>query len=335
MNASNKQLCSNLGSSFAWCAGIMVLRSVSAYSSLKRKDKGGKFRTYFPLRAVGLAVESGYKLCQKGGLGLVAKKGLKKVRVAGKLQVLEGGTWEEASAVSLSLRSQDEALAVKLLTKQREFLSDLHFNWFCTDAQRSGSKSLDLVGDFSTKRNFGVTGLVWVEVKAFGKLSFEKRAKRTRTTLRTEFASLQSRDPSFEAVLFLAAECETLGGDWGTPKLKAELLTSADGEWQKLGGRRKAARGQAQGKPSFLNLWGRLQKHTTAEKGQKVRLLKHFLRELRLPHNSTTQRVETYNKLLRAASRTERLVQEKVLELSGSAPVVGTKEVFRELYKLL
>ena len=313
----------------------MVLRSVVAYSSLKRQDKDGKVRTYFPLRAVGLAVENGYKLCKKGGFGLVAKEGLKQVRVAGKLQVLEGGTWEEASVVSLKLRPQDEALAVKLLTAQRAFLSDLHFNWFCTDTQRSGSKSLDLVGDFSTKNNYGVTGLVWVELKAFGKVGFEKKAKEARATLRTEFASLRSRDASFEAVLFLAAECEALGRDWGTPKLKAELLTVAKGEWQKLGGTRKAARGQAQAKPSFFRLWSRLEKHTTAKGGQKVRLLKHFLRELRLPYNETTQRVKTYNKLLHSASRAERLVQKKVLEKSGLPPVVGTKEVFRELHKLL
>ena len=66
-----------------------------------------------------------------------------------------------------------------------------------------------------------------------------------------------------------------------------------------------------------------------------MRLLKHFLGELGLPQNDTTQRVKTYNKLLRANGRTERLVQKKVLEKSGKAPVVGTKEAFRELYKLL
>jgi hypothetical protein len=149
------------------------------------------------------------------------------------------------------------------------------------------------------------------------------------------FATLQKRDQRFGAVLLLAAECETLGSDWAVPKLKAELLAGVQGKWQKLGRSRKAARGQAQGKPTFLRLWGSLEKHTTAAGGQKVRLLKHFLRELKLPHNDTTQRVKTYNKLLRAASRTERLVQEKVLEKSGLPPVVGTKEVFRELYKLL
>ena len=78
----------------------------------------------------------------------------------------------------------------------------------------------------------------------------------------------------------------------------------------------------------------RLEKHTTAG-GQKVRLLKHFLEELKLPNKDTTQRLVTYNSLLRSASRTERLVQEKVLEKSGLAAVAGNKEAFRELYKLL
>ena len=45
--------------------------------------------------------------------------------------------------------------------------------------------------------------------------------------------------------------------------------------------------------------------------------------------------LKIYNKLLRAASRTERLVQEKVLEKSGSPPVVGTKEVLVENCKKL
>jgi len=259
---------------------------------------------------------------------------LKAVRVAGKLQVLGGGVWQSASAVSLVLRSQDAALALKLLTKQRELLSDLHFNWFWTDTQRSGSKSLDLVGDFSTKRNYGVRGKVWVELKAFGKLSWEQQAEKTRDTLRAEFASLQARDKSFGGVVFLAAECEALGSQWGPPKLHAELLTDALGTWQKLGGRRKAARGQAQSKPSFFELWNRLEKHTTAD-GQNVRLLKHFLEEMRLPQNNTPQRMVTYNKLLRSASRSERLVQRKVFEKSGKLPVVGTKAAFRELYKLL
>ena len=63
---------------------------MAAYSSLKKKDKCGGFRAFFPLRAVGLALESGYKLCHKGALGLVTEADLREVRVTGKLQVLEG-----------------------------------------------------------------------------------------------------------------------------------------------------------------------------------------------------------------------------------------------------
>ena len=311
----------------------MSLRTVTAYSALKKKDETGELRAYFPLRAVGLAVESGYKLCQQGALGLVRQEDLAQVRVAGALKVLVGGSWWPASAVSLKLRPQDAVLALKQLTKQRELLSDLGLNWFSTDV-KSGSKGLDLVGDFSTKRNFGVVGRVWVEVKSFGKQRFEKQAENARKTLRKEFTSLKSREPRFGGVLFLAAECETLAGNWGPFSLKAELLSSPEGAWQKLAGGRKAARGQAQSKPAFLQLWGRLEKHTTTA-GVQVRLLKHFLQELGLPTNNTAQRRQTYNEKLRVAGRAERLEQQKVLEKSGKAPVVGTRQVFRELYKLL
>ena len=98
----------------------MALRCVTAYNSLKRKDPDGNFRSYFPLRAVGLALESGYKLCQQGSLGLVKQDDLQEVRVAGELQVLENRVWQTVPAVSLRLRSQDAALALKLLTTQRE-----------------------------------------------------------------------------------------------------------------------------------------------------------------------------------------------------------------------
>jgi hypothetical protein len=300
----------------------------------EKRNKGGGVRAFFPLRAVGLALESGYKLCHKGALGLVAEADLKEVRVTGKLQVLEGSAWNETSAVSLGLRSQDAALALKLLKKQRELLSDLDSNWFLTDTQQGGSKSLDLVGDFSTKRNFGVLGRVWVEVKPFGKQNCKVQADKARATLRTELGSLKRRDQRFGAVLFLTAECETLGAHWGTAKLNAELLRSEEGEWESLTGKRKAARGQAQNKPSFAQLWTGLEKHTTVGR-EKVRLLKHFLQKLRLPFNDTPRRKNTYDSLLRSAKRPDRLGQEKVLEKSGLEPVVGNKATLRELYKLL
>ena len=310
----------------------MVLRTAVAYSALKKKDKDGKFRSFFPLRAVGLALESGYKLCQQKGFWSVQAEDLSNVRVAGDLQVLEAGSWKRTGEATLQLRSQDASFALKLLAKQREFLSDLDFNWFCTDT-RVGDKSLDLVGDFSTKRNLGVPGKVWVEVKAFGKVRFKKQVEKERKTLRTDFSSLKRKDSRFGAVLLLAAECEALGDNWGQPVLRPELLKAEGGDWESLSSKRKAARGQAQSKPAFSTLWTRLEKHTTAA-GEKVCLHKHFLAELGVPTSNTPDRMRTHNKLLRLAGRGERLAQKKVLEKSGKAPVVGSKQVFRELYKL-
>ena len=225
-------------------------------------------------------------------------------------------------------------MALELLTNQRDLLSDLGLNWFHTDS-RQGGKSLDLVGDFSTKRNFGVLGKVWVETKAFGKLKFKQRAGKARTTLRDEFSDLKKKDPRFGAVLLLAAECEVLGSQWGPLTLKPELLSSVDGDWQQLTGKRKAARGQVQVTPPFVKLWSRLEKHTTAEGSEKVRLLKDFLRLLEKPTANTVQKLGTYNRLLYLSGSVERLVQERVVEKSGKAPVVGTKRVFQALYRVL
>ena len=315
----------------------MALRVVKSYNSLKRKDKGEKqFRNYFPLRAVGLALESGYKLCKEGALWLVEEDDLNQVRVSGgTLQALVGNSWKTEPAVFLCLRSQDAALALKLLRKQHDLLSDLDFNWFSTDKTDGGDKSLDLSGYFTTKRNAGVLGRVWVEVKTFGKKTFKKEAEKARTVLRAEFASLKRRDSRYGGVMLLAAVCEVVGNEWGCPVLKPELLTSEGGEWQKLAGKQSVARGQSRSNATFLQVWGGMAKHTKSEDGAKVRMLKGFLLGLELPREDTTQKMTTYNKLLRLAGCSERLEQKRVVQCSGKAPVVGTKSVFRELYKLL
>ena len=51
----------------------------------------------------------------------------------------------------------------------------------------------------------------------------------------------------------------------------------------------------------------------------KVRLLSHFLDQLRLPSADPGRRAVTYNKLLRSAGRSERLQTKKVVELAAVA----------------
>ena len=96
---------------------------VKCYGSLKKKDKqkykgrAGLFRVFFALRAVGLAVEAGFKLCRDVGLGSVKAEQLGQVRVSGDLQMLVAGTWKETSEVRLQLWAQDAALARAVVAK--------------------------------------------------------------------------------------------------------------------------------------------------------------------------------------------------------------------------
>ena len=104
---------------------------VKCYDSLKKKDKtkykgrAGLFRVFFALRAVGLAVEEGFKLCRDVGLGDLKAEQLNQVRVSGDLQMLVAGNWKEASEVRLQLRAQDAALARAVVA--RALLRTLYF----------------------------------------------------------------------------------------------------------------------------------------------------------------------------------------------------------------
>ena len=219
--------------------------------------------------------------------------------------------------------------------KQRELLHDLGLNVWSVDLQ-SGQKALDLVGDFSTSRNLGVPGRVWVELKTAGKQGFKKNVAGMLATVKAEFASLRRRDRSFGGVVLLVAECESLGEEWAPPSLKVYLLKSEAGQWRQLvGSTHKAARGQVVGKAAFAQLWDSLERHTAAGSGEKVRLLKHFLQALGKDCAHTVENLVTYNKLLRLSGCPERLKQEAVVEKSGLAPVVGDRDTFWELYKLL
>ena len=220
--------------------------------------------------------------------------------------------------------------------KERELLHDLGLNIWLIDLQ-NGKKALDLVADFSTSRNLGVSGRVWVELKTSGKQSFKQDVEGMQETVKTEFASLRRRDRSFGGVVLLVAECEgLLGQGWAPPNLKVYLLRKETGKWQQLvGSTHKAARGQVVGKAAFAQLWDSLERHTAAGSGEKVRLLKHFLQALGKPCTHTVENLLTYNKLLRLSGCPERLTQEAVVEKSGLPPVVGDRDTFWELYKLL
>lgn len=309
---------------------------LTAYNTLRKADpQTMTHRQFFPLRAVGLAVELGHKLARQGGVGALLAEQLRTVRVCGDLQIYTAGEWRSARAAMLQLRPQDAQLALTIVKKHRALISDLGLNIWWPDVQR-GAKALDLVADFSTIKNFGVAGKLWVELKIFGKAEFEKRCEDARQTLLQEFGILQRRDGNFGGVILLAAQCESFGSVWGTPLLQAQLLSDPEGTWRDMLRPRLVARGQvATAKPTFAQIWRRMQQHTAKRGGHSVKLLKHFLKELKLPATNANERVRTYNRMLRKVGLSKKLTSQHVLELSGKPPIVGGKAVFRELYKLV
>jgi hypothetical protein len=75
------------------------------YGWVRKQDPGGEHRAFDALRAVGLAVEAGHKLARDGGLANLTS--IPDVRVAGNLQILDGGRWRAVRQLSLQLEKKD------------------------------------------------------------------------------------------------------------------------------------------------------------------------------------------------------------------------------------
>ena len=132
-------------------------------------------------------------------------------------------------------------------------------------------------------------------------------------------------------------EGEVMGervGRGSPPALLCELL-QADGDWRALAGSDRVDRGQVAGeKPTFAKVWSKMQK-TVRVGGRSVKLLKHFLEALDLPVADAGKRAATFNKILAKSGSSGRLQQKNVPNISGIPPWVGTKDVFRSVYKLV
>ena len=107
----------------------MVL--VTAYKHLKKRDPGFPFRTFAPLRAVGLAVELGWALAKDLGFPSVTAVDLGRVEVFGRSSgdlLVNGAPSEKCQ---LQLKQADADLALSVLHRQRALLTDLGFNvWY-------------------------------------------------------------------------------------------------------------------------------------------------------------------------------------------------------------
>jgi hypothetical protein len=316
---------------------------LTRYSHLKKKhDDRVKRPTKLPLaftavRAVGLAVELGHKLAKEQGLARTVAENLATITVTGpQLQVFVEGRWTDSRKCSLSLQPEDAKVARTILMMQRRFLADLQLNvWFVDLFNAATKKALDLVGDFSGSRNFGVLGRVWIELKTWSATGFERSLKDQRDYLPTVLSEVQKRDKSIGAVLLLCAKVQKHDKTWETPSLIAMLYAHT---WQDISscGKRKAPAGtvKAAQKPSLQEIWSGMEWHIVPA-GPPVGLLVQFLSGLGLSDGNPGKRAGSFNRKLRLAGNPSRIKQVEFPNKPGSQPWCATRSTLRMIYNTL
>jgi len=258
------------------------------------------------------------------------------------VQVRHGLGWRKVPNCNLELAPQDASFAVKVVQKHRSFCTDLDLNLWEVDLRMPSRLGYyDLLGDFSTTRNFGVLGKLWVELKTMSAANFEKQLGDQKELLEAKLGEVHQANPSGEAVLLLATKAQRDGRGWRAPTLVAELLLVGASGWQNLtrGPPAKTPRGKANPhtKPALQEVWTKLKnkrvKHP--ETGRKLYRLNDFLDLLGLPTKSLGKRSKTFNTFLSKEGCADRVEQVKLPNLGGSEPWLASKDAVRCLYKQL
>ena len=313
---------------------------LTRYGHLKKKDQNGTYRLFAATRAIGLAVEKGHRLARDVGLGGVSAEGLGKVQVVGDLKVFQGGTWKAcgaASGCSLALREPDALCALTVLSQHRTFLSDMGLNiWLVGHYSAALRRSLDLVGDFSTHRNHGITGKVWLELKAYTDGNFECKLRKAKAQMEEDVKVLHKGNAAYKAAVLLVSKLSKAGGAWERPAMVASLWK--DGAWIDMspGAGRGPRAGTLAGsqKPSLAEVWEGMSWDTLGD-GKNVGCVTHFLQAVGFTSGSPGKRSATFNKILQLRGHPGRLFRTKIESKQGQKPWVGTKAEFRQIYKHL
>ena len=312
---------------------LLKMALVTCYTHLEKKNFGENFFSPFtPLRAVGLAVELGWKLTRDKGCCCAADLG--RVQVAGEVRAFTD-RWRKRLNCTLCLQAKDAELAYKVVTLQAAVLDNLSLNAWQVDTRRKGKRRpLDLLCSFSPgKKNYGVEGRVWVELKVWSEHLFDEELENWRTKLETELPQEQALDSTLKGVLLLAAEVgRGTAGSWPKPRLVATLWSTSAGRWQNLAGTfGRVKRGQARHKAPLQETLNKLGRSTTVSE-EEVLHLKHLLKLLRLPVRNAGQRAVTLNALLAQRGFRGRIFQKKVVNECGQEPWLLTEETLVAVY---
>ena len=116
---------------------------VTRYSQLCKKDVAeSSHRVFQSLRAVGLAVEAGWKASLAKGFRALTAEDFSELRVAGDLKV----AGKSLTECCLVLTAGDASLALAVVQKQRDLLNTLDFNTWRLDYWKEGmARPMDMV----------------------------------------------------------------------------------------------------------------------------------------------------------------------------------------------
>ena len=316
---------------------LKMSQLVTVYQHLEKPGRDGKFLPFTPVRAVGLALEEGWKASRDKGLSRVSAEDVKRVRVSGKLRIYSGQQWRASSSCTLQLAPEDCTLVLTLLHRQRELFSDLHINIWAVDQQGRCKNTFDLVGDFSTSGSFRVEGKLWIELKVFSEATFEEELDRCTAHLKTAFRGEAGKDPDLGGVMVVASKVGRCGRhSWAAPVLTATLLKLSASSWRCIVGEKKRkGRGMAKKpKPSLEEVWAEME-WVDARGGGKVGLLMQFLEAVNRPAHTPGKQARTYNKRLANAGFNGKIYQCELKTKCGQDPWVGAKATFRDLYSIV
>lgn len=137
---------------------------------VKVPDFQGVFKVMLAAQVIGLAVEQAHKKAKDVGLGNLTIHHLTFVSWSPALgvKILRGSRWVHAASATVSVSVAAAKLVIAIVHKQRRWFNDMGLNIWHVDVYRVAvKKGVDMIADFSNaKSNYGIAGLVFVELKA-------------------------------------------------------------------------------------------------------------------------------------------------------------------------
>ena len=127
---------------------------------------------------------------------------LRSVKVSGDVRWKDDGCWRKTRSYTLTVNKEDAELARTVVQKQLSLLTvDLRLNVSRVDPSGAAG-SLDLLGYF-VRDAYNCAGRVWVELKLWGKATFNESFLAEQTALEERFPVEQRKDKSLTGVLLV------------------------------------------------------------------------------------------------------------------------------------